>query len=171
MSKSKIKAVSFIVALFAVTAVARLAEPFHSWQYLQNETPCILIARCGSWTPPVPNVGIINAPRSDVKILVRAVLKGTNTLGIARLQTNHKLREGEYYLAFANFHDGIFDAYEDYRVVPLGEPFGTNLIAGKSLEEQIRTLLQRSAAYLDHEIQEQAEEKRRIEDGLSAKSY
>jgi hypothetical protein len=150
----------------AVGVTARLSFPFQSWDKLIAESVYIAVVQCGDPTPPVPNHGVINATRSDVRIQITARLKGTNNVSPVRLLTDHEMISGRDYLVFGYCDCGVFTAYEEYRVVPLDEYFATNLIAGKLLNEQIQIIVQRRLYYLKLEMPKNEEEERRLEDGL-----
>jgi len=151
------------------TAVAVPITPFQGWGWLEENSQDIIIARC-SETPP-------QHYRDDLaysKIKVTTVLKGTNSLGAALLLSQFQPLQREDYLIFADFHDGSYYAVEKYRVVPLGlnlaavttESFNTNMIAGKSLDEQIQTLLKLRLNELNRQMQEEQEEKDRLEEAV-----
>ena len=116
--------------------------------------------------PPTPGVIVINATKSDSTIEVVSVLKGTNNVASARLLTDHDLQKGENYLVFGNFDGEIYQAYEEYRVIPLGSNFHTNSIAGKSLDQQLHILLQHRLDNLNRQMQKELEEKQRLEAGV-----
>jgi hypothetical protein len=69
-------------------------------------------------------------------------------------------------LVFGYYDSGVYQAFEEYRVIPLGVDFSTNSIAGKPLDEQLQILFQHAADNLNREIQKDEEEKQRIEAGL-----
>jgi hypothetical protein len=84
-------------------------------------------------------------------------------LGAARLLTDHKLQKGENYLVFARYENSVYQAYEDYRVIPLGKNFRTNSIVEKSLDEQLHVLFKKRVDDLDKQIKEDQLEKQRLE--------
>jgi hypothetical protein len=122
--------------------------------------------QCGNPTPQNPNYGVINATRSDVGIKSMITLKGTNNACPVRLLTDHEMCPGNNYLVFGYCDSSVYIAYEEHRIVPLGKYFATNLIAGKTLQEQIQILLQRRLDNLKLEMQENENEKMRLEAGL-----
>ena len=150
----------------AISVIARVIAPFLGWDRLEGASSCIVVAHCGEPTPPTPNVMVVGGTKSDSEIQVISVLKGANNVASARLQTDHELRKGENYLVFGYYDDGIYKAYEEYKVVPLGAEFSTNWIAGKTLDEQIQILFRHAVGNLTREIQKDEEEKQRLEDGL-----
>ena len=151
-------------SLITIGATARLIAPFLGWDQLQERSPYIIIAHCGK---PIPLSGpTINAPNSDSSIDVLLVLKGTNNVNSARLWTDYELRQGENYLIFAYYDTGIYQAYEEYRVIPLGVRFSTNSIAGKPLNEQLQILFKQRVDDLNREIQSDEVEKQRLEGGI-----
>jgi len=149
--------------LMTLGVMARVIAPFLGWNNLTETSPEIIVVQCGKPTPPNPNIMVIGATKSDSEIQLVSVLKGTNDLSSTRLQTDHALRQGENYLVFGYFDSGIFKAYEEYRVVPLGDNFSINSIAGKPLDEQIQIMFQRAVNKLDREIQTDEVEKGRLE--------
>jgi hypothetical protein len=160
--------------LIVTSAFAAIEISFPGWDWLEEKSPDIAIVNCGKPTPnpAYPYGGVINGTMSDSEIRVIFVLKGTNGISSVRLQTDHELRQGEDYLVFGNCDNGIYDATEEFRVVPLGVKYAwelnslTNSIASKSLDKQIQILFQRSIDNLNHEIQKDQEEKARLEEGL-----
>jgi hypothetical protein len=61
-----------------------------------------------------------------------------------------------------SYDGGVYEAYEDYGVISLGPSFSTNSIAGKPLNEQIRTLARQSVGHLDQELQQDQAERSRL---------
>ena len=109
---------------------------------------------------------ILDGPRFDSEVEVVSLLKGSNITSSARLWTDHRLRQGESYLIFGYYDRGVFQAFEDYRVIPLGADFSTNLITGKSLDERLQILFKRRLSNLDHELEQGQKEKERLEKAL-----
>jgi hypothetical protein len=155
--------VLILASFLAVTALARLMAPFSSWDRVKESSSSIVIVKCGDPIPPAPGVIVMNATKSDSAICVRCVLKGTGSLGPARLLTDYDLRNGENYLVFGYLNGTNFIAFEDYRVIPLGINFSTNLIDGKPLNEQIEVLFKRRLELLNRQMAKEQEEKRRLE--------
>jgi len=87
--------------------------------------------------------------------------------GPAELLSTYWPRQGEHYLIFSHFSDGRYQAAEKYRVVPLGLSCSTNALVDKPVREQIKILLQRRLDNLNREVQEQQEEKQRLEAELN----
>jgi len=85
--------------------------------------------------------------------------------GPVRVYSQVPLRRGENYLIFAHYYD-TYDAQEPYRVVALGSHFSTDLLAGKQLDDQIRTLLQFRLKNLNSEMEKLQEERARLESGF-----
>jgi hypothetical protein len=130
------------------------------------------LVRCNT-TPDPSNVFNKDGIRTDIEgglidsdIRIMSVLKGTTNSGNVRLNSKYWPRQGEYYLIFAQFHDGFYTAVETYRIVPLGPIFVTNILAGKSLDEQIETAFELSADYLNRQIRQEQEQKKRLEEGV-----
>jgi len=93
-------------------------------------------------------------------------IKGTNNVSPIRLKTDHEMFPGKKYLVLGYCDDGVFTAYEEYRIVPLDKFFSTDLIAGKPIDEQVKIFLQRRLDNLKLEIQNNEKEKQRLEEGL-----
>ena len=160
----KAKVVIAILVLVAITALGRMVSLFSNWGNVENESSSIFVARCGKPTPPPPpSILYSSPPRSDSEIEIIAILKGTNSPGMARLQTDHELHQGENYLVFGKLEDGNYKAFEQYKVVPIGSRFSTNWIAGKNLDEQIQVLFKHALFQLDREIKEDQEQKAQLE--------
>jgi hypothetical protein len=172
-------AVSFI-SMITITAgtllacigsvMAYVTFPFSGWPWLEQKSHDILIARCRV-TPDPYAVGKDGAEHNmrgliNSEIQIVSVLKGTTNTGTARLTSEYWPRQGDYYLVFATFNFGFYQAVEKYRIVPLGPRFMTNILSGKSLELQVRTLLQYRLNMLSREMQQAQEEKKRLEEGL-----
>jgi hypothetical protein len=169
--KRKAVMLKVTLAVAASTAIAVVVQPFSSWESLIRRSPDIIIARC-SKTPArsfVEKDGTVVEYRdglipSDIQVI--AALKGATNLGPALLDSRFLPRQGEQYLIFSIFHDGSYTAVETYRVIPLGLSFPTNMLAGKSFNEQIRALLRYRLNLLNREMQQAQEEKNRLEEGL-----
>lgn len=146
--------------------MARIVVPFQGWGRLKDSSPYIIVVQCGRPTAPTPNESIIGGTKSDAEINVVAFLKGTNSLNFARLQTDRQLWQGEYYLVFGYYEGGIYKAYEEYRAIHLGSDFTTNLISGKSLDEQLQILFKHSLFNLNRQMKQEQEEKQRLEEGI-----
>jgi hypothetical protein len=162
------KTTLIVVAILLVTIsiVARVIAPFPGWHRLIEKSPDIIIARCGKPTPPPPGVLTLNATKSDSDIEVVSVLKGTNNVSASRLLTDHVLWRDENYLIFGYYDSGIYQAFEEYRVIPLGVNFSTNSISGKPLDEQLQILFKRRLDNLNRQMKDEQEEKQRLEEGL-----
>lgn len=151
----------------AASILARVIAPFVGWDRLEDVSSNIIIVYCGGPTPPTPGFSIVGATRFDSEITVISILKGTNHISSGRLQTDHELRQNNYYLAFADYDNGIYEAWEEYKVVPLGTDFSTNLITGKPLNDQLQVLFCSATNTLDHEIEMDEQDKSRLEQGIS----
>jgi len=115
-------------------------------------------------------VNILNGPRFDFNVSVLSVLKGTNGVRHASLQTDHELRPRQAYLVFASYNNGIYKAYEEFKVVPLGITFKQEMIAGKPLHEQLQILFRLAVDNLNSEIAKKQAEKERLEVALRMKN-
>ena len=162
-----------ILALFitAATALAVFTSPFSNWDSLKRRSPDTIIARCTKTPRGLEvqgNVIRIGNPHGlwDSDIDIVCALKGRTNLGPARLTSFYRLRQGEEYLVFSKYHDGLYQAIERYRIVSLGTGYPTKELAGKSFDDQVRALLQYRLDMLNVEVQQAEEEKRRLEEGL-----
>ena len=162
----KTKIFVLVVLAAAAGSMARLVGSFSSWNQLVEQSPNIVIALCGKPVSPNPNVVVDNGPVSDSEVEIISTLKGTNQIVSSQLWTDHELVPNEIYLLFGRYDSGIYQAYEEYRVVPLGRQFSTNSIAGKPLDDQLHILFQAAVNNLNREIQKDEEEKGRLESGL-----
>jgi len=173
MNKSnKMKKIIMLATLLATISVAMaiIITPFQGWDWLEEKSSDIVIARCSETPLQIYGGGLVNA-----HIEVTDVLKGTNSLKSAFLVSQFQPSQGEDYLIFGNCSGQTYEAVEKYRVIPLGlnlmgVPMNsyiiTNLIAGKPLDEQIQILLKRRLDNLNRQMQEEQEEKQRLEEGL-----
>jgi hypothetical protein len=160
----KIKIITIIISLLVVSVTARMVGLFPGWDQLADQSSNIVIAHCGKPFQRTAGVIIENGPLSDSEVEVISVLKGaTNQPSPARLWTDHELFQGENYLVFGYYDSGIYQAYEEFRIVPLGGNFSTNLIAGKPLNEQIQILLKRRLDNLNRQMKQEQVEKQRLE--------
>ncbi len=145
-------------------------SPFMGWAQLERVSNDIVIGRCKA-TPDLIDLDDSGVERnsrglknSDIQMIT--VLKGTTNSGTALVTSQYSTRQGEYYLIFASYHDGFYQAFEKYRIVPLGASFATNYISGKTLDEQVRSLLRYRVEMLNQQLAEAKEEKKRLEEGL-----
>lgn len=159
------------LAVFACgVALAVVLVPFHGWDALIAKSPEIIIVKC--LKAPEETLfrgnGIAEVTEDGVwpsEIEVVAVLKGTTNRGPVRLYSQLPLRRGEDYLIFAYFYD-TYSASEEYRIVPLGSDFSTNVLAGKQLDAQVQTLLQFRLDHLNREMENLQAEKACLELGV-----
>jgi hypothetical protein len=157
----KAKIILLIAASLTLTAIGTTILPFQGWEWLNEKSPDIMIARCTK--TPRPGT-VLNGVSSDIEVLL--VLKGTNGLGPAILDSVYWPRQGEDYLIFGNYQDGHCQAIEDYRFVPLGANFCLDRIAGKPLGEQLQILLKFRLWHLSRELEQGQQEKKRLEEGV-----
>ena len=94
----------------------------------------------------------MDATRSDSQVEVLSVLKGTNHPTVARLLTDHELQPRQGYLVFGNFDNGIYNAWEDYDVVPLGTKIRLDSLKDKTLDQQLKLLFQIGVEHMDQKI-------------------
>jgi hypothetical protein len=151
--------------LIALTASAVLLAPFQGYDFVANHSDNIYIAVCVT-NPPTTVHG--DEPINTFSIKIVYSIKGTNLSGTTTLQSLRWLNVGDSYLTFGNFKTGAYQAFENYRVIPLGrEMFSkgefTNSLAGKSQDEQIQILFKRALDNIDRKMKEDQEDKRRLE--------
>jgi len=164
----KIKKISLaitVLALTATSATALLIGPFPGWSRLEKISDEIVIVGCDQSLPSRPNYND-TVFRSDSQVLIQSTLKGTNGPSLIRLLTNHELQVGHQYLVFGYYNDGVFEAFEDYRVVPLGTDFPLKSLDGKTLDEQLEILFQRSVDDMNQKIEDDQKEKDRLQEGV-----
>lgn len=167
----KTGAIILITSLMTLTALATLEMLFPGYDWLKEHSPDIIIARCPDMPPPSDRSITGTVRLSNIKIIT--ALKGTNKSESAILRSDCWLREGEFYLIFGRCENGICEATEDFRVVPLERESWsdwvstastiTNSIAGKTLDEQLQILFRQRIANLNREIQKDEKEKKRLE--------
>lgn len=160
----KIKTTVLIMSLvLASTVFAIKMLPFPGWSEVERLSTDIIIARCLKTTDS-PSGGFQGLIGSEINVVM--VLKGQTNQGTVRLRSRYWPRPNVQYAIFSEFHDGVYDAIEPYRVIPLGTYFSTNSLTGKKLEDQISTLLQWRLDQLKREIEQNVEEKQRLEEGI-----
>jgi hypothetical protein len=163
--KASITAVGLLAA--AGSAFAVFVSPFTSWDDLSKKSPDIVIARCVTTSEPrAIGDGMI---WSEIEVL--SVLKGDTKPGTARMVSQYWPRQGERFMMFSFYQSNqlyrAYNATEAYRVVPLGLYFQTNRLAGKPLDEQIQLALRERLDDLTRELKANADEKKRLEEGLN----
>jgi hypothetical protein len=151
-----------IPLLTTIIVIARQIQPFLGWDHLEQESPNIIIACCSK--APAPPGPQLNGLFFSSGIEVVAILKGTNNLGPALLESEYWPRQSENYLIFGYYNNGSYRAPATYCVVPLGLYFSTNILSGKTLDEQIQTLLQHRLDNLNQQMKEEQDEKQRLEE-------
>jgi hypothetical protein len=166
----KLLLITIIVIGFVAAAIAYTTLDFPGWPLLTQNSSDIIIARCTE-TPtfyPANKNEIEHDLRGliDSKITIVSILKGTGNSKTSELISKYQPVQNGFYLIFARSNNGAYQAFEEYRVISLGERFSTNSIAGKPLDEQIQVLFQQSVNHLNQEIQKDQEEKQRIEGGI-----
>lgn len=187
---------SVLILLAAVTSgLAFMTQDFPGWETLTQYTPFVIIAQCTK-APDSHRVinGILDdnplrigqlggVTLSDVKMVatlkaepgrpslssfpegMAATLKAGTLL---TLWSDYRPCQGDQYLLFATyFTDTNCYALDLYRVVPLGHSFDTNLLSGKSLDEQIKFMLHYRLENLKHELQDAEAEKARLEQAVN----
>lgn len=156
------KNVSIVLLMTACAVIATPYLPFRSWDEVKRRSPDIVIARCAK----TPDQATIKDAVFESEVEIECVLKGTTNLRPATVDSSYRLRQGEHYLIFSIFSDGVYQTAEEYRIIPLGHYFSTNVLTGKLLDEQIQFLLQYRLNNLNRELQQGQEEKKRLEEGL-----
>jgi len=158
------KVTAIIVLLItAYFAGATILRPFTNWDDLVTNSQEIIIARCLAPRQMLTPKDIYKIGRIyESEIEVVTVLKGASKPGISRLTSMYRLDRGEYFLAFANSYHG-YDAFEEYRIVSMGDRLQTNELAGKSLGDQVQLILTNRFTELSKEIDRANQEKSRLE--------
>jgi hypothetical protein len=164
-------------AVLAATAFASIKFP--GWERLGQISPYIVIARCKASPQPTRVIdGVVydNPMRGGrmggvvlCDIEITSVLKGENVKpgSPVTLWSKYWPSQGDSYLLFANVLENTnCQALDLYRVVPLGHDFPTNSLEGKTLDEQVKFMLQWRLFYLNRELEQGQEEKKRLEEGL-----
>jgi hypothetical protein len=173
MTNMKKLIIGLLLVVAASSLLAVILFPFPGWNSIGKISPSIIIAKCKSsakWTW-VTN-GVVHSMAdgitlSDIEVV--SVLKGGSVPPgtKATLASQYWACQGETYLLFATDFDGsMCHAIEDYRVVPLGHGFPTNILTGKPLDEQIKVILQYRYALLTNEMSHAQTEKQRLEEFL-----
>lgn len=167
-------AATVILGLAATIALAMRLIPFTSWGDLIDNSPEICIARCTATLDFIsasnkPTVFMDNIVGSDIEVV--SVLKGVSEPGSSHLLSQYWPYRGEYFLMFANYQKDQFNAgytaIQSYRIVPLDHNFKTNLLEGKTLNEQVQFILSRRLGVLKDELNRDNEEEKNIESYLS----
>jgi hypothetical protein len=170
----KITTLILAALLTASTALATLEMLFPGYDRLKDNAPDIIVARCSD-TPPAPDHSITGTIRlSNIEIVT--AIKGTNCFGPAVLRSDRLLQQGEFYLIYGRFEDGVCAATEDYRVVPLGRESGsawfseagliTNSIGGKPQDEQLQILFRRADDHLRREIEQDEKQRKQLQTAI-----
>jgi hypothetical protein len=161
--------ISFIFTITAVTAFAVFTNKFKTWSDLTEQSPDILIAQCvstlGDTKTKRPVAVIDGVIHSEIEVV--CVLKGSTKPGPTRMASRYWPFQGEKFLLFANYENNQFfsgyNAVEEYRVISLNRYFQTNVLSGKTLNEQIQLILTNRLNDLNGELARGQEEKRRLE--------
>lgn len=164
--KAKHKWVGVLLLLSSLSAMAYRSLPFPGWPELQEHSKDIVVVKCKRTRSPNPVIdgaehngrGLID---TDVEIV--SVLKGSTNVSASVVRSAFWPRQDEYYLVFADYNYGCYQALERYRMVPLGLDFSTNNLTGKKLDEQVRGLLKYRLYNLNRQMSGDAEEKKRLE--------
>lgn len=164
--KSKIIILIVIPVLFKSLNVSALVlGPFPGWDRMEKMSSNIAVVACYQPLSSRPNYDD-DVVGSDRQAHLYLSLKGTNWASNFRLLTNYPLLRGRKYLVFGYYVDGTFEAFEDYRVVPLSRDFDIKSVSGKSPDQQLQILFQDGIKEMDREIQNDEAEKQRMEEAL-----
>jgi hypothetical protein len=147
---------------------------FPGWKQLTKTSPHIFLAISKGipWRIKYTNGYAITNPsrgilHSDIEIAL--TLKGDNPRpgSIADVKSTYWPSQDETYLIFASYFEGnSYQALDDYCFVPLGHNFSTNIVIGRTLDEQIRAILEYRYNMLSNEMNRAQTEKQRLEDFL-----
>lgn len=192
--KSLIRPIGILISLVVASSVrGYVTAEFPGWDDLTRLTPFVIIVRC-THAPVSPR--LINGIMCDNPLLVHANVTLTDVEMVATLKTDmsgpfaagsvpdrmavlkagnsltlwseYRPCQSDEYLLFVNQFEGTNCFARDlYRVVPLGHSFNTNWLSGKSLDEQVKFMIQYRLNNLKQELQDAAEEKGRLEQGVS----
>jgi hypothetical protein len=163
--------------LFAVVSLsfAFVTYDFPGWDELIRLSPEIVIVSCkhspessrlidGKENPNPMLVGRMGGVTlTDVEVVSR--LKGTTAeIGSTlTLFSQYRPDQGDFYLLFVTEFQGTnCFALDNYRVVPLGYSFKTNLLQGKDLEQQVQFMIQYRLDHLNQELEKGRQEKERL---------
>jgi hypothetical protein len=136
----KTKKQLFTIAILALAAVSTVMgmvwQSFPGWPVLTQGSLEILVARCTDTSDHIATKkGDLKADPEGIfesQIEVLFIMKGNGRPGSPKLWTMRGLRPGEEYALFCSHLDnGIYQAIEDYRQIPLGSRFPTELLAFK----------------------------------------
>jgi hypothetical protein len=153
----------FLILISTVAiSIAWVTSPFTTWQNVIERSSNIIVVRCD--TSPQPDSYGGGLTKTDVSVV--DVLKGPTNANSAPLVSSYLPRQGEYYLVFANFSEGYYNAYADYNIVLVGSHYEKEMAAGNTLDEKVRSLLKRRLGFLTKQIELEEKEKQRLEEGL-----
>jgi hypothetical protein len=158
------------IVILAINAAAYSIADFPGWQTLTAKANDVLVVKCtdtGSDHVTDKNgieIDLRGLFSSDIEVV--SALKGGDGSKIGAVQSEEPLFQNQYYLIFSRDHYNAYQAFESYRIVPLGLYFSTNNLASKTLDQQVRFLLQWRLDRLNRQIKEDEEEKARLEEAL-----
>lgn len=148
-----------------------MLNSFSSYDYLKDHSSDIVVARCITNPPTLFNSSPSDPQINTFSIAIVAVIKGTNFFGSASLITEQWLNQGDSYLIYGQSVNGVCQAYQDFRVIPLGRELYigqiTNAIAGKLPDQQLQILFKRAVNNLNWQMKKEQEEKQRLEEVLA----
>lgn len=181
----------FILSTIVISSLGWMDVLFSSWEATVRESPYIILVRCTSSPPPTRLINGVMSDNplrvsisggitlSDVKMIaalkaepgrlaageVAPALRAGDSL---TLWSRYRPCQGDDYLLFASSIENTnCYAPSEYRVVPLGHSFDTNWLSGKSLDQQIKFMLQYRLSNLNQELQKGEEEKKRLEESAN----
>jgi hypothetical protein len=165
-SYMKINIIAWTALLLLVCGALGLPQSrFSGWDSVKRHSPDIILARCVKTVDdPRLSQRVRSVIFSDIEVL--SSFRGRTNLGPAQLRSITWPRQGEYYLLFSHYMEGKYYAVEKYCAVPLGTYMPPDLLAGKTLDENIQILFQRRLDDLNRQMKEEQEEKQRLEEGL-----
>lgn len=149
----------------SLTAAALVLGPFPEWDRLEEMSSNIAVVACYRPLPAEPNSND-DVVMSDSRAWILSPLRGKDAAGYIRLLTNHTLSRGRNYLVFGYYVNGAFEAFEDYRVVPLSKDFDIKSLSGKTLDQQLQILFEDGVKEMNRQIQEDEAEKQRLQEAL-----
>jgi hypothetical protein len=164
----KTKLTVSLVGLMAFSAFGVLLNLFTDYDFVREHSSDIIVVRCITNPLTQFNSSPTDPDINAFPVAILANIRGTNFSGSASLISKHWLNVNDYYLIFGQRVNDKCQALEDFRVIPLGRDVNsageiTNSIAGKPEDEQLQILFKRGLDHASRQIQEQQDEKQRLE--------
>jgi hypothetical protein len=173
---SKLKtSIGVSLAALVATCIADIVvvDPFRGWKPLLSQSSDIVVVECDKLRTPlmVTNNGTVYTEDPDqmldspVKII--AVLKGNSKIGPGQIRAFFTPGVGEQYLLFGKqVTNNAYYLPDDYRIIFLGSAVHSNLVAGKSLTDQVRTLLKYRIDDIEREVNGLQQKRQELSEGL-----